>query len=149
MPISFFLLSSEHIGTERKAGRTKARQRRRKEFKDRQNQEEGKTEGTKKTERKKAGQREQLKDDGDSKSFARFLLSAVGVWCAVPHCVSVCPSWCQRRRDGSVPTDQQATVSQTVLVPRSVRELQLPHGVVGTADGRVYATAQLCSARTK
>ena len=77
-----------------------------KSFKDRQIKEEGKTEGTKKTERKKAGQREQLKDDGDSKSFARFLLSAVGVWCAVPHCVSVCPSWCQRRRDGSVPTDQ-------------------------------------------
>ena len=122
---------------------------RRKELKDRQNKEEGKTERTEKTERKKAGQTEQLKDDGDGKRFARLLLSVVGVWCAVPQCVSVCPSWCQRRRDGSVPTDQQAAVSQTVLVPRSVRELQLPHGVVGTADGHVHATAQLCSARTK
>ena len=125
------------------------------------NKEEGKTGGTKKTERKKkrqrtkkierkkTRQREQLKDDGDSRSYARSLLSAVGVWSSVPHCVSVCPSWCQTRRDGSVPTDQQAAVSQTVLVPRSVRELQLPHGVVGTADGRVHVTAQLCSARTK
>ena len=106
MPISLFLLSSEHVGTGKTAGKTTARQRRRKELKDRQNKEEGKTERTKKTERKKAGQTEQLKDDGDSRSFARLLLSAVGVWCAVPHCVSVCPSWCQRRRDGSVPTDQ-------------------------------------------
>ena len=150
---------TEKKGRVSKTDRTKKKERQREQRRqkgrrrDRENKEdrkeEDKTERTKKIERKKAGQREQLKDDGDSRSYARLLLSAVGVWCAVPHCVSVCPSWCQRRRDGSVPTDQQAAVSQTVLVPRYVRELQLPHGVVGTADGHVHVTAQLCSARTE
>ena len=87
-------------GRTKKTGRKKARQRQQRRQKGRAK------DRTKKTERKKTRQKEHLKDDGESGGSACLLLSAVGVWCAVPHCVSVCPSWCQRRRDGSVPTDQ-------------------------------------------